>query len=135
MKRMAEAKAKRAVSKEKKEKQRFDKAAAWKNKKATTISYLGEEVSLGLNNSENNIAALQKHNLPVFINETALAEAMGIDLKELSFLAFNRKVSTVSHYRKFYMPKKSGGQRLISAPMPRLKKVQYWIEDAFIRSN
>jgi hypothetical protein len=127
MKRMAEAKAKREVNKKKKEQQRFEKSEAWKNKKATEIVYLGENVSVGLNNNENNIATLQKHNLPVFSNEAALATAMGIELKELRFLAFNRKVSNVSHYRKFYLPKKSGGQRLISAPMPRLKKAQYWI--------
>ncbi len=127
MKRMAEAKLKRDETKKKKEQQRFEKAEAWQNKKATEIIYLGEGVSLGLNNTENKIDALQKNNLPVFANETELAKAMGIELKELRFLAFNRKVSTVSHYRKFYMPKKSGGKRLISAPMPRLKKAQHWI--------
>ncbi len=52
---------------------------------------------------------------------------MGIEMKELQFLAFNRTVSTVSHYKKFLIDKKSGGKRLISAPMPRLKKAQYWI--------
>lgn len=51
---------------------------------------------------------------------------MGIT-SQLRFLAFNRKTSTVSHYVRFKIPKKTGGERLISAPMPRLKQAQYWI--------
>ncbi|WP_315814363.1 hypothetical protein [Paraflavitalea speifideaquila] len=107
--------------------QRLEKAAAWQHKKSTEIIYLGEDVSIGLNHKESNLAALQKHQLPVFANENELATALGITLKELRFLAFSRKVSPITHYRKFYLPKKSGGKRLISAPMPRLKKVHYRI--------
>ncbi len=127
MKRMAEAKLKREETKKKKEQQRFENAEAWQKKKTTEIIYLGEAVSAGLNSIENNVDALQKNHLPIFANETELATAMGVELKELRFLAFNRKVSTVSHYQKFYLAKKSGGKRMISAPMPRLKKAQHWI--------
>lgn len=127
LKRMAEAKLKREETKKKREKLRLEKAEAWKQKKESSIVYLGDSVSVGLNKSENNTVLLQQHGLPVFLNEAELAAAMAVPLKELRFLSFSRKVSTVNHYQKFYLPKKSGGKRLISAPMPRLKNTQYWI--------
>lgn len=127
MKRMAEAKLKREENKKKKEQERYEKAQAWRAKKETEIFFLGEEVSAGLHFTTSNIDTLQQKGLPFFENETQLANAIGITLKELSFLSYSRRVSTVSHYQKFYLPKKSGGKRLISAPMPRLKKVQHWV--------
>ncbi len=127
IKRMADAKQKRAENKKKREQQRFERAEAWRKRKAGEILYLGEMVSTGLNETINNVAALSRFALPVFNNENDLATAMGISLSALRFLAFSRKVSNVSHYRKFYLTKKSGGKRLISAPMPKLKSVQYWI--------
>ena len=38
-------------------------------------------------------------------------------------------LSRIGHYQRFRIPKKTGGERLISAPMPRLKRAQYWILD------
>ncbi|MBX3254752.1 MAG: RNA-directed DNA polymerase [Chitinophagaceae bacterium] len=127
MKRMAEAKQKREENKKKREQQRYEKAQAWRAKRETEIFFLGEGVSAGLHYTESNLEELQKKALPVFENEMQLANAMGIALKELSFLSYSRRVSAVSHYQKFYLPKKSSGKRLISAPMPRLKKAQHWI--------
>lgn len=127
MKRMEESKQKREENKKKKEKERFDKAEAWRIKQETEIYYLGEEVSAGLHFTENNYDLLRQKALPIFENESQLALAMGITVKELAFLAYSRKVSEVTHYQKFYLPKKSGGKRLISAPMPRLKSCQHWI--------
>jgi retron-type reverse transcriptase len=57
---------------------------------------------------------------------------MGIGLGELRFLAYDRALATVSHYQRFTIPKKAGGLRAISAPMPRLKRAQYWILDAVL---
>ena len=42
-------------------------------------------------------------------------------------MAHARRASNVSHYIRFKIAKKTGGERLISAPMPRLKRVQTWI--------
>src|SRR5581483_9233413 len=54
-------------------------------------------------------------------------QATGLPIGQIRFLAFARKVSRVSHYKSFKIKKKTGGERAISAPMPRLKKLQRWI--------
>ena len=56
-----------------------------------------------------------------------LAEAMGITLPELRWLAFHREAATNIHYRRFTIPKRDGSERAIWAPMPRLKAAQRWI--------
>ncbi|MEM7234989.1 MAG: reverse transcriptase family protein, partial [Planctomycetota bacterium] len=81
----------------------------------------------GLGQKESDEAKLASQRLPIFVNVETLAEAMGISVGELRFLAFSRRVSTCTHYRRFALKKKSGGLRNISAPMPRLKRAQEWI--------
>jgi RNA-directed DNA polymerase len=67
------------------------------------------------------------YGLPICNTAAEIAAAINISVGQLRFLAFARKTSTISHYIRFKIPKKTGGHRLISAPMPRLKKVQHWI--------
>jgi RNA-directed DNA polymerase len=127
--RMAESKKKQQETKERREKERQERAAAWAIKQSHTISYLGAEVSQGLNFTESNLERLQADQLPVLNEGADIANAMGISLSQLRFLAFSRRVSTVSHYVRFQIPKKTGGVRAISAPLPRLKQAQQWILD------
>ncbi|MES2730441.1 MAG: reverse transcriptase domain-containing protein [Bacteroidota bacterium] len=126
-KRLAESRQKRVETKQKHEQDRKDRAARWEHAKGKEIVYLGESVSGGLNHTESEAQRLAKFNLPVLTDAASIAQAMQISVGELRFLTFSREVSKISHYRRFYLPKKTGGQRLISAPMPRLKEAQHWV--------
>lgn len=108
--------------------ERYERALAWAERKKGEIAYLGDGVSAGLTHGAEARAALLP-GLPVIANAKALAAAMGMPLGELRFLAYERALSRVSHYQRFLLPKKTGGYRQISAPMPRLKAAQYWILD------
>lgn len=130
--RLEESKRKRQETKERNERKRQERAQKWQEKQAREITYLGEGVSSGLNNLENNCDRLRKYNLPIFETIEQLATAMGITVGQLRFLAFNRPTSNVSHYIRFKIAKKTGGERLISAPMPRMKSAQHWILDQIL---
>lgn len=106
---------------------RYARALQWHQKQQTEITWLGEGVSFGLADTAHNEARLQAQNLPELADSQALAAAMGITINELSFLCFQKNVSRINHYRRFSLAKKNGGERLISAPMPRMKRAQYWI--------
>jgi len=125
--RMAQARARRVETKKRNAKARQDRANAWHARRQRDVLYLGEGVSAGLAQTQTD-KPLQA-GLPALADIAALATAMGMPLAELRFLSFARDVSTVSHYQRFSIAKKSGGQRLISAPMPRLKRAQYWVLD------
>ena len=125
--RLAESRRKRQETKERRERERQERAEAWKITKQQDIVYLGEDVSAGLNYTECDRPRLESYNLPICGTASEIAAAMGITVGQLRFLAFSRKTSTISHYIRFKIPKKTGGERLISAPMPRLKRSQHWI--------
>lgn len=125
--RLAESRRKRQETKERRERERIERSEAWQQRKEREILYLGEGVGGGLNNTESNRERLRSLNLPQLETAEQIAAAIGITVGKLRFLAFSRKTATISHYIRFRIPKKTGEERLISAPMPRLKAVQHWI--------
>jgi RNA-directed DNA polymerase len=116
-------------TKERRERERLARAAAWKERAAHDIVYLGRGVSGGLSRTPCDEARLARFGLPRLETAEQIAHAMGITVPALRFLAFSRAVSQVTHYQRFEIPKKTGGTRRISAPMPRLKRLQRWILD------
>lgn len=128
-KRLEESKRKRKENKERKLRERTERAENWNAKKTREISYLGKGFSKGLHSPQPELDRLSKYGLEQLTSPLALANAMGIHLGLLRFIAFGRKTSTVSHYHRFAIQKKSGGVRNISAPMPQLKTAQRWILD------
>ncbi|PJO39462.1 RNA-dependent DNA polymerase [Delftia acidovorans] len=140
--RMQKALAQREETKRRQAQERHDKALAWHAKRATHVGYLGPGVSAALQGPQAGEAPpaagerrqadpqrLTRHGLPELADAAQLADAMGITVAELRFLGFHREVARTHHYHSFTLPKKTGGERLISAPMPRLKRAQYWVLD------
>lgn len=130
--RKAEAMARRAETKRRHAEERQSRAEAWHQRRGRDVLYLGCAVSPGLHVCETTrpLAA----GCPALADAKALADAMGIVLAELRFLTFNRPVSSINHYQRFTIPKKTGGARVISAPMPRLKRAQYWVLDNILKA-
>lgn len=130
--RMAAAKAKRVETQAQRLLAKHQRAVNWQQRRNKEILYLGAGVSDSLNYRQSKHEQLQARNLPILNDASDLAQAIGITLAELRFLSFHREVSQVHHYRHFTLSKKSGGLRQISAPMPRLKRCQYWILDKLL---
>ncbi len=68
-----------------------------------------------------------ENELPALDSPRQLADALGLTIPQLRWLAFHRDAATRLHYRRFTIPKRDGSERAIWAPMPRLKAAQRWI--------
>jgi RNA-directed DNA polymerase len=130
-KRMAESRQRRLETKQRRLGERAAQRAATRDRKQTELTFLGPKVSAGLGPTPDRLVssaeALELHRLPPLPSALALATALGLTLGELRFLAYEREVSTVTQYRRFKIPKRTGGERVISAPRKRLKAAQHWI--------
>jgi hypothetical protein len=122
--RMQKALEQREETKRRQAQERHDKALAWHAKRATHAGYLGPGVSAALQEGaqapgerrQADPQRLARHGLPELADAAQLAQAMGISVAELRFLGFHREVARTHHYHSFTLPKKTGGERLISAP-------------------
>ncbi|WP_413175767.1 reverse transcriptase domain-containing protein [Anabaena azotica] len=99
----------------------LNKLESFLSKRLKKIDLLRKKYS---QNSQFNQQKLESKNLPIYNSYEEIAQAMGISIKGLRFLAFSRKYY---HYNRFQIPKKPSGYRQISAPKKLLKKAQNWI--------
>lgn len=67
----------------------------------------------------------------IIISSQHLAQLVGLDYFEVSKMIIRPE----SYYRQFTIPKKSGGNRTISAPYPSLMLMQRWIYENILLPN
>jgi retron-type reverse transcriptase len=97
------------------------------HRKATDIIFLGRGVSRGLADRRANVEKLQAAGLPILSSPADVAQALGITISRLRWLAFHSEAAERIHYVRFTVPKKSGGVRELSAPHRHLAAAQRWI--------
>lgn len=122
----------KAEKKAEAERRKKERAAAIAQRKATDIIFLGRGVSGRLNDRASDAAKLQAFGLPVLATPAELADVLGLRIPRLRWLAFHAEVASRTHYVQFTVPKKSGGQRTLSAPHKALKTAQKWILDNIV---
>lgn len=108
-------------------------AETWRAYKARHVVHLGEGVYwndddtqdlLDLPDAEERAA---ENGLPKLETPKELADALGMSVAQLRWLAFHREAATRVHYTRFFIPKKDGSKRAIWAPNKKLKAAQRWI--------
>ncbi len=102
-------------------------AEAVAQRRASDIVFLGRGVSRRLADREAHVDRLERLGLPVLAEPSEVAEALGISIPRLRWLAFHNEAATRVHYVRFTVPKKSGGVRELSAPHRSLSAAQQWI--------
>lgn len=119
--------ARREVRRLEKAQEAAKRREAFLARRSRTPFFLGERVSKGLRFSDTPDPRLRQNGLPELVNAEELAAAIDVTPGKLQWLCFDRTVSTVDHYRRFQIPKRSGAMRSIASPKPLLRKAQDWI--------
>ncbi|MBI4859381.1 MAG: RNA-directed DNA polymerase [Candidatus Riflebacteria bacterium] len=102
-------------------------AEAVAQRRATDIVYLGPGVSRGLADRRSNVEKLAAASLPVLASPADVAQALGLAVPRLRWLAFHSDAASRLHYVRFTVPKKSGGTRELSSPHRALAAAQRWV--------
>jgi retron-type reverse transcriptase len=116
----AERKARRAQE----QKERREADAGWR---AQTLPHLGPIVSRGLRYHGGDGEKLAASGLPILQSAEDLARALEIPVAQLAWLCYDRAADGTDHYRRWSVPKKSGGTRPICSPKPKMRAAQDWV--------
>jgi hypothetical protein len=109
------------------------KKEAWQAYRATHIVHLGTGIYWSDDSSHDRWdlqdaeKRLLENQLPPLTQVKHLTTALNVSISQLRCLCYQRDATTDTHYRRFEIPKRSGGLRAIWAPRPQLKKAQRWI--------
>lgn len=131
-KRIEESKRRREERKREREKAAQEARKRWEEYRKTHLVHLGEGVSSALEKLDGNQSRLEQQGLPIISTPLQLADEMGLTLGQLKWLTYHREAATLSHYYTFTIPKKSGGQREISAPKRLLRQAQKWVKEQIL---
>lgn len=131
-KRIEESKRRREERKRERAQAAKEAQQRWREYQQTHLVHLGKGLSSALENLDCNESQLQQNGLPLLTTPQQLADEIGITLSQLKWLTYHREVATLSHYYTFTIPKKSGGQREISAPKRFLRRAQGWVKEQIL---
>ncbi len=129
---MLESKKRRAERKAKREQDKKERAASWQKQMAEEILFIGRGYSSLLADAKVDEARLKATGLPVIATGKELAASLGISFSQLRFLSYHRDAVAKDNYKRYTIPKRTGGNREIAAPMPLLKHVQRQVLDAIL---
>ncbi len=109
------------------------KKKAWLSYRETHLVHLGEGIFWNddLDIDKYDLPEPEKraadNDLPQLDKPRDLAESLDMSIPELRRMTYHRDAATRLNYRRFTIPKRSGGERPIWAPLPRLMAAQRWI--------
>jgi retron-type reverse transcriptase len=114
----------RVIRKAEKELQAQEQAVTLRERKLSEPFFLGHGVSDQLVFTEPDVNKLESKGLPVLRNVKDVSNLIGLAPEVIVWLSFERRVSSVDHYLRFEIPKRSGGMRLISSPKKQMRQAQ-----------
>jgi RNA-directed DNA polymerase len=130
--RIERVRAEREQRRQQKSQEKEEQRAADRQRRHERPPFLGHGVSAGLRYEGGDDARLGALGLPVVHTAGEIAAAIGIDEATLAWLTYHRGATTVDHYRRFNIPKRNGGTRVISSPKSKLRVAQGWVLRAIL---
>jgi retron-type reverse transcriptase len=122
----------REARKAAKSQEQAERRAAWAEQMTRLPPFLGVGVSSRLTFAGGHPEKLAALGLPIIENVEDLARLTELSARDILWLSYERAASSVDHYTRFEIPKRSGGRRLIASPKPKLRVAQSWISETVL---